>query len=217
MMNDKSFRGSATVGLTAFMKNDDIQSNATIFCEVYRQWKEQLTVPAGMVRAHALHQVVDHHVAKHLEEGLEVSCKKGCAHCCHLEVSITSDEAVVLANIVKSGQVTIETNRLKRQAEIPTRMDGTSEWRELPSEVRRCVFLGTDNLCSIYEQRPAACRKYFVRTPPENCKDIKGASQIVSVLEAEIATSAAYNVEYDGPDSIAKKLLPLLEEKSNAV
>lgn len=217
MLSDKSFRGSATVGLMAFLQDNDPVKMKTLFHKVYQEWRDQLKLPSGKYRAIALQTLVDFYVKGYLENGLEASCKKGCAHCCHLEVSISHDEAELLAGLVNSGRVNIDIGRLRKQSEIPTLMDGTSAWRELPSEVRRCVFLRDDSLCGIYEQRPAACRKYFVRTPPEYCKDIKGKSQIVSVLEAEVVVSAAYNLEYSGPDSIAKKLLPLIQSEDSHV
>lgn len=212
IIDDKEFPGSGTTGLLGMVSEqgheDPVRAQALMraaFAEVYRQWKILSSIENRNKRSEQLHISVDASVN---EFKIESSCKKGCAHCCYLEVSINDDEALQLANRVMQG-VEIDIKRLKAQAEIDTPMRGESPWREHPKDVRKCVFLGDDNLCRIYDDRPAACRKYFVASPPELCEDIKGTSSVIGILPAEITVSAAYNI--GKPDSIAKKLLPLLE------
>lgn len=98
--------------------------------------------------------------------GDDVACKRGCSHCCHVQVLITQDEADVIAK------------RIGRKARFFT---GPSRGRE---DVKTfdwgyhnpCTFL-VEGECSIYENRPLPCRTQYSLdvdalmcelTPPES-------------------------------------------------
>ena len=125
-------------------------------------------------------------------EGCEVSCKKGCAHCCHLLVEASWEEAMELAHWVnqqpterreqflqKISNNAATARSLFNQSEEGKRFsqptdDGDAE---IPDEifddyfydsVKPCPFLEND-MCSAYEHRPSACRLHMVNTPVELC------------------------------------------------
>lgn len=218
IMADPKFPGSSTMSMANRLTDlgqrlpRDVYVNkvAAIFGEIYRRWQVLVKETPGAGRAGMVHGVIDSDLKEFSIDSH--SCRKGCAHCCHLEVTITQDEAVMLAAKVNSG-VEVDLDRLRQQASIPALMDGgDSAWSGLPAQDRRCVFLGVDNLCRIYEARPAACRKYLVNTPPKDCEDPKGNSAVLSNLSTEIEVSAAYNL---GPiGSLPKLLLEALEGKA---
>jgi hypothetical protein len=80
-------------------------------------------------------------------------------------VEITSDDAAVLKLVVDEGRV-IDRERLAIQA---ARERKSPEWRKFWSKENRCVFLGEDGACGIYEDRPSVCRKHVVTTPASAC------------------------------------------------
>lgn len=139
-----------------------------------------------------VHEVVDErlqHMLATSMHGPDVKCRKGCAACCHLNVDIFPQEAQLLRMVAADEGIVIDEARLARQA---SKDDST--WRELSPEDRRCVFLGGDLSCKVYEHRPGACRKYLAKTDPDLCDMVKhpgGKVGIVFSVEAEIVHSAA--------------------------
>jgi Fe-S-cluster containining protein len=83
---------------------------------------------------------------------IPVACKKGCAHCCHVWVSVTAPEAIYTSRRLRrkdSGVV----DRI-RAAHLQTKNFhfGTGTRPPMP-----CPLLSND-LCTIYDFRPIACR-----------------------------------------------------------
>jgi uncharacterized protein len=74
-----------------------------------------------------------------------VACKRGCASCCRMNVTITNAEAEKLGSAIGRKPASVDTT-LRR-----------------PSDYfagRPCTFLGADEACSIYPHRPLSCRKH---------------------------------------------------------
>ncbi len=127
------------------------------------------------------------------------SCKKGCTACCHTQVSVTKDEAELLACRV-GKDVLIDQERLERQARAK---DSSSEWYKLSYEDRRCVFLGSDGECQVYEDRPSVCRSNYVFSPPEDCLTKDGNIRPVRLLipeKADMVTMAHFLESRDNGD-----------------
>lgn len=77
------------------------------------------------------------------------SCKKGCSHCCHMDVQVT----------------TLEASYVAFQADIPFLED-----RPLSTGHKSaCIFLSSSGTCLIYPHRPLFCRTYHSMSPPELC------------------------------------------------
>ncbi|WP_223306876.1 YkgJ family cysteine cluster protein [Acidithiobacillus ferrivorans] len=93
-------------------------------------------------RLQRIYQVAD--VLSRVREPF-VACRKGCAACCHMNVSITSLEAERLAKA--SGRRSEALSTTVRH--IPEEFSGTP-----------CPFLDRKGVCSIYQDRPLACRKH---------------------------------------------------------
>jgi Fe-S-cluster containining protein len=142
----------------------------------------------------AFNQRVDAHVRKQLDtlQG-PVSCSKGCAGCCRQLTLIATVEA---QNIVETYPEIVRRALPVLKAQVAL-LDAEAERRGIPpvltTETRNafsdawwlagqsCAFL-VDGLCSIYPQRPLACRTYFVRSDPALCHD-PGVGRIVDVVE----------------------------------
>jgi Fe-S-cluster containining protein len=163
--------------------------------------------PPSSEKAMAFHE----YVSKAIQRGKgdrPASCRKGCAHCCHLLVDITKSEALLLADAARALSPE-KKQRLKEQASWPN--DPMFFVHQFPKS--RCVFLADDNSCSIYERRPMACRAHFVISDPVHCDTEKSPGntiQTVAYMDAEGFISAAY--EADSAAALSKQLLPFIED-----
>lgn len=145
--------------------------------------------------AFTLHEIIDERIARMREtskHGRDIKCQQGCAACCHLHIGIFPHEAQLLWMVAKDRGISVDAEKLARQAS-----KDDEHWHELTPEDQRCVFLGEDRNCQVYEHRPGACRKYHVLSEPELCdmhKHPGGKVGIVFDVEAEIVHSAAMTV-----------------------
>ncbi|MGN2498837.1 YkgJ family cysteine cluster protein [Serratia nevei] len=78
------------------------------------------------------------------------SCKKGCSHCCKIDIQLTPIEAQYIAFATK----------------IPPAPQNATTGHNSP-----CPFLSEKEVCSIYNYRPLLCRTYHSLSEPELCKD----------------------------------------------
>jgi Fe-S-cluster containining protein len=119
----------------------------------------------------------------------QASCRRGCSHCCWIPVSIFEHEAATLAAKMKSGEVDYNREEFERQKLLTA--------QELCAKPSPCIFL-KDGECGVYRDRPATCKKYFVRSPPSLCKVAPGLNQRVAMIldyDMEAIYSAYANYE----------------------
>lgn len=141
-------------------------------CLSYKDYQTLLQKFKPEQVARCLFENVDKQLNKFIENYREqdlISCKSGCFHCCHYQVEITFEEALVLANYVLEEKVVIDQELLEIQSKIPD-----SNWYEYPEELRKCVFVGEKGECRVYEDRPMACRKHNVVSSAEFCQGSPG-------------------------------------------
>jgi Fe-S-cluster containining protein len=118
--------------------------------------------------------------------GESVSCRAGCGACCRQLVPITEVEARLLAELVEALPEPRQAELRARFADARERLDqaGVLEKLEHPERFPdrdlhalgleyfglgiACPFL-EDEACSIYPERPIACREYLVTSPAEHC------------------------------------------------
>ena len=160
---------------------------------------------AGVKRGREIHRLIDEQVE--LSPQIKTSCKKGCGSCCQLEIEITSDDAAILAQSVNFG-VSINVERLNEQAQR-SRLD--EKWARGFVHENRCVFLGDDNACRNYDNRPSVCRKHSVVSPVKEC-DFLGGSPVPKILPAaEIIMSVVINLSDVSFASLPKMLRSALD------
>lgn len=165
-------------------------------------------IPEGRLRAETFHQWVDAEVDR--ASTTPISCKKGCATCCHYEVEITEEEALLLADLIQQGHK-IDTARLRSQAG-KSRQDST--WKLGAFKENRCVFLGDDLTCTIYSYRPTTCRRMAVTSPAENCADFSKTPTVRDLPKVDIMLSALMANKKTKFGSLAKMLVAELEARS---
>jgi Fe-S-cluster containining protein len=147
-------------------------------------------------------------VEKIQQEGKEISCKSGCGACCRQLVPVTESEAYLLLEL-------IETMPKKRRNEIWQRFDdavemleeldfverleelnelNSNEIRELGEQYFQlgipCPFLEKES-CSIYHNRPLACREYLVTSPAINCSTPQPEFIEIVPMAASVSVAAA--------------------------
>lgn len=91
----------------------------------------------------------------------EVSaCRRGCAHCCHLPVAITSAEAQVIGNAI--GRAPAKLKDAPAVKDLATELGFAERHRGAERRVlgTPCPFLQRGE-CTVYEQRPFACRTHL--------------------------------------------------------
>lgn len=124
----------------------------------------------------------------------EISCSKGCGFCCSINVDSFEHEVMYINEIIKEQNIVFDEERLKKQAEA-------KNWNDLDPKDKKCVFLGDDNTCRIYDYRPLSCRKHFVVSKPELCNSEKypcGQVANITFNLTECITSALLNCSESG-------------------
>ncbi len=120
------------------------------------------------------------------EQGKRISCRKGCGACCRQLVAIPEAEARHIGHLVNEFPDPPRTRVRARFAEARHRLqeaglldkllhpdrwndgDGKSLGLTYFRQGIPCPFLEGE-ACSIYADRPVACREYLVTSPAENC------------------------------------------------
>jgi len=75
------------------------------------------------------------------------ACSKGCSQCCHISVAINEVEAGIISQVTGL--------KFRRQSPLVANSDLTNKYFGQP-----CPFL-KGQMCSIYADRPMACRLHF--------------------------------------------------------
>lgn len=125
-----------------------------------------------LTRSYFIHKLVEEHnrevfsnpIVKQLSP-----CKVGCTACCHTQVSVTEDEAMLLKSLIDDG-VGIDVDRLELQAQAENDSDA---FYNIKYESRKCVFLDDVGACRVYNNRPSVCRTNAVIGNAEQCDTSK--------------------------------------------
>jgi Fe-S-cluster containining protein len=161
-------------------------------------------------RARYIHRLVDE-VNEYINNDPKIRvlspCTTGCAACCHTQVSVTQDEAELLASHIREGK-TLNMDRLAVQMAAK---NSAAAWYALSHEERKCVFLNDQNMCSAYEDRPSVCRTNAVIGDASQCDTTNGVgpTRLVKTPEADLVIYASYFYSSEGgtlPYMLAKAL-----------
>jgi Fe-S-cluster containining protein len=125
---------------------------------LFRAAREPEGVKRAVVRFHRrVDEVLDATIRGH---DVKIDCARGCSYCCSMQVDVSPYEAFTLAAWVRThfdaGRLAAAIARLRHNDE---------RTREVGMEARKrmnlaCAFLGDDGACTVYEARPASCRRF---------------------------------------------------------
>jgi Fe-S-cluster containining protein len=172
--------------------------------------------------AHALEQ------AHLIETGKAISCQKGCAACCRMMVPLSAPEAFSLRDYVRGLPGERQARIAERFAQAKSRLLSHGLWHRLRDMVEAeqtpdddaldpvnrdyyalrmpCPFL-EEELCSIYEERPAACRELLVTSPAEWCQDL--VTNPVEEVRPPVRIGSALGLLWGDLSKRAPRLIPL--------
>lgn len=140
---------------------------------------------------------------------VKVACARGCSYCCHLRVEIRPHEAFVLAQHIQSKFTSAQqVPAIERIEENLKRIAPLTADQHIRAGIA-CALL-VDGVCSAYESRPAACRKYY-SVSVDTCRDAFNdtSAPVTGPLEHEqvrlagnaVALGYAKGLELAGHDS----------------
>jgi Fe-S-cluster containining protein len=198
------------------------------------QLRAKMTVPAGPARLIELlplvrslaDSVVGAAAGAAEEQGQAVSCKKGCGACCRQLVPIAEVEARRIGDLIdglpepRRSEVRARfagARRRLQEAGLLDRLLYPEGWHDedrhaVGTEYFRqgvaCPFLEGES-CSIYADRPVACREYLVTSPAENCA--RPSAETVRCVRLPLKVSAAlHRVEGCQPAGRFLRWVPLV-------
>lgn len=97
------------------------------------------------------------------------ACAGGCAPCCHLYVQVPPGSAALIAEHIAARFAPAARAALQDRLE-----SAASALRAAPDPTAlrlRCVLLGNDDRCTVYEVRPLSCRAFTSRSLPR-CQQV---------------------------------------------
>jgi hypothetical protein len=89
-----------------------------------------------------------------------IACRRGCSYCCHLRVEIRPHEAFVLAHHIATRFSAEQRARAEARIDATAQRIAAMTVEEHQHAGIPCALL-EDGVCTAYEGRPAACRKYY--------------------------------------------------------
>jgi Fe-S-cluster containining protein len=164
--------------------------------------------------------------------GLKVSCKTGCTACCHQLVPVSLIEAKalvtalarlpqkqhkevknrfahVLSTLEKNGLIHPKHDQPRTSLVSPGDGSESERWDALSRRYLElnmaCPFL-IEGRCSVYEERPFACREYAVTSSPEHCATL---SDQLAPLPRPVLMTQALSLTVDRLEDAAPSTLAL--------
>jgi Fe-S-cluster containining protein len=162
------------------------------------------------------------------QAGRAISCRMGCAACCRMLVPLSPPEAFSLAEYIEQlpneRRSAIERKldstkaELARHGLLPRLQAVADSAQAIPDEelepINRayyalrhpCPFLENE-MCSIYEARPAACRELLVTSPAELCDNL--AENPVEPIPVSVRIGTVLGLLWASVSESAPRLIPL--------
>ncbi|MDH4153695.1 MAG: YkgJ family cysteine cluster protein [Nitrospira sp.] len=162
------------------------------------------------------------------ETGSVPTCQKGCAACCRMLVPLSAPEAFAVRDWVRSRPAEQQAQIIARLAETKVRLLSHGIWQRLSElcetadqpgddvldEINRryyalrlaCPFLD-EEVCTIYDERPAACRELLVTSPADRCEDL--IVNPVDTIPTPLRMSTVLGLLWQDLTGTSTRLIPL--------
>lgn len=163
-----------------------------------------------------------------IEAGQTISCRMGCAACCRMLVPLSAPEAFALGDYLTqlpadqrnrmTDRLNETTARLRQEGLLDQLQEVADSPQALPDDaldpINRayyalrlpCPFLENE-ICSIYEARPAACRELLVTSPAELCQDL--VKNPVKPLPVSVRVGSVLGLLWAALTNSPPRLIPL--------
>ena len=160
--------------------------------------------------------------------GHSISCRMGCAACCRMLVPLSPPEAFSLLDYVEqlpqerraaleekleaskaalAGHGVLDRLHAVAHADAPMSDEQLEPINRAYYALRHpCPFL-EEEMCSIYEARPAACRELLVTSPAQLCNDM--AENPVEPIPVPVRIGTVLGLLWSGLTGGAPRLIPL--------
>ena len=160
--------------------------------------------------------------------GLRISCAKGCAACCRMLVPVSAPEAFALRDMVaalpEARREAIQraladaTASLERAGLLTQLRQVAENDRPITDDTMEpinrsyyalklpCPYLENES-CSIYEDRPAACRELLVTSPADWCQDM--INKPVQAIPVPLRVSTILGLLWSELTGSPPRLIPL--------
>lgn len=195
-----------------------------------------IDVPTGFIPITAIvpvtrrlgEEAAELEVQQAVEAGRAISCRKGCAACCRMLVPLSAPEAFALSEYVEQLPPDRRTLLLNHLSDTKDRLIREGLWDRLNDVAETsqpvsdeeldpinqsyyalripCPYLENE-LCSIYEARPAACRELLVTSPAELCQDL--VHNPIVPLPVSMRISSILGLVWGTLTSTPPRLIPL--------
>ena len=163
-----------------------------------------------------------------MEDGNIRSCKQGCAACCRMLVPLAPPEAYRLMEHIRSLPGERREQIFARLTEFQSLLSSHGLWDRLvqlgessqgPDDDALdpinhdyyglrlpCPFL-MDEMCSIYEERPSACRELLVTSPAERCLDM--SKNPINPIPSPVRVGSVLGLLWGELTNAPPRLIPL--------
>lgn len=138
--------------------------------DLLRQVRPLVSAAAQTARAALAHSLL------HEGQGREISCRKGCAYCCHAKVLIDVFEgARIYLYLKKLGRwtPTMRARLAAADAQATAHTHAAFMRAKIP-----CTFLDKKGACAVYPVRPLGCVNTFAAGDPVLCAEVGGSAQM---------------------------------------
>jgi Fe-S-cluster containining protein len=147
------------------VKKIPVKSESTVLRELFTRMKKFCDNPhiSNVKKVKRCHQAIDYYNELVGVHGDSV-CEKGCSYCCNVNVTVFHAEVENINSVTGlSGEM--KTGRSKDYTGQP------------------CIFLN-QGLCSIYNDRPVACRTFFSMDSVDYCADETNPKHVTTTAES---------------------------------
>ncbi len=173
-------------------------------------------------------KIIEEVIARIERDGGRVTCRRGCSACCSYLVPVSVPEAFWLREeILAKGQsqrrqmvrtCLLASRRILKHeppklflSQKPGTPEGLSDVDLISSWYKNlkvaCPFLDNE-ICTIYEARPLACREHFVKGSASVCKSGRGRAEVVEIPVRMVDVLVQLAGELEGIDTEAV-IMPL--------